>query len=195
MLSSLLSARLACGQIEEDIRAKKIRSASVKKNFRNLSESEWADIAHVCSSLKPARTTTKVLQGQQLPVGDFYGAWLECKLKTKAEANDLATGLVEAMDRREEKLLSTPAFAAALFLDPRYKVLLTPSMEQNAVKHLQALWLRLNPTGREDGPGEAEKDEKETDDSVEQFMRGGKKAQGSEPAARALLFSASVGTP
>lgn len=66
-----------------------------------LTEDEWTDIIDLTEALTPARITTNVLQAEQLTLGDFYGAWLTCKFKTK-KLEQFATSVVEAMDQREK---------------------------------------------------------------------------------------------
>lgn len=70
----------------------------------DLTEDEWLDILHLAEALRtPAKITTKVLQLEQLTLGDFYGEWLKFKFKTKKIGSAFATALYNAMVEREKK--------------------------------------------------------------------------------------------
>lgn len=84
-----------------------------------LTEFEWAEIVDLTEALKPAKVLTKQLQAEQLVLGDFFGDWLNCKLKTTKINTDFAKNLVIAMTEREKRLLSDDVFISAIFLDPR----------------------------------------------------------------------------
>lgn len=85
----------------------------------SFSEEEWEDIIELNHALEPAKVATKIFQLEQLTLGDFYGAWLTCKLETKKIGTPFASALVKALEKREKTLLSTDVFAAGILLDPR----------------------------------------------------------------------------
>jgi hypothetical protein len=88
-----------------------------------VTEEEWSDISQLAEALTPAKITTKMLQSEQLTLGDFYSQWINCKLKTKKIDTPFAVALLDAMTEREKKLLSNDAFVSAILLDPRYEFL------------------------------------------------------------------------
>jgi hypothetical protein len=98
----------------------------------NLSSSAWETVADVVKGLEHAKHATLLLQKEQLTVGDFYGIWLECKLKTKKVNTPLARALINHMERREINLLTSDVFVSAVFLDPRYSVLLDEQAKARA---------------------------------------------------------------
>lgn len=183
MLMLLLKARPGCQVIQDMIHTKKIKSRTIKKKFRNLCDEEWKQIEEVCGTLAPARNATKVLQREQLTVGDFYRTWLNCKCAVEANDNDLAKALAEAMKTREKVLLSSPVFSAAIYMDPRFKVMLKDeSVKTAAESHLQALWFRLHPISDsaeiQDGPvREEEVETEEENDPLELLLREAEKEQ------------------
>ena len=85
----------------------------------SLTEDEWAEIVDLAEALKPAKITTKTLQFEQLTMGDFYGAWIKCKLQTQKIGTTFAKKIVAAMNSRERILTSNDAFISAIFLDRR----------------------------------------------------------------------------
>ena len=48
-----------------------------------LAEDVWAQIDRLIEELVPSKICTKVLQAEQLTVGDFFGTWLKCKFETQ----------------------------------------------------------------------------------------------------------------
>lgn len=64
-------------------------------------ESIWAKVEMLIESLQPAQEATKMLQAEQLTIGDFYGAWLTCSMKTATISSPLAQALVQSMMKRE----------------------------------------------------------------------------------------------
>lgn len=121
MLESLTKVK---GSVEDDI-------------ADEFSEEDWAEVESILESLEPAMVATKILQGEQLTLGDMYGTWLECKMKLQRVGTPLADSIVQAMKNRERRevyarsnrllagqdkvppLFEYPGFLAAIFLDPR----------------------------------------------------------------------------
>lgn len=65
-------------------------------------------------------------------MGDFYGAWLACRIESIKIDTPLASLLAAAMKQREKLLLGNDTFCAALFLDPDCYVPNERRMLQNA---------------------------------------------------------------
>ena len=98
-----------------------------------VTEEQWLDILHLAEALTPSKITTKMLQSEQLTLGDFYSQWVNCKLKTNKIVTPFAVALFEAMAEREKKLLSNDAFVSAILLDPRYSF--SPSSFKNNIEN------------------------------------------------------------
>ena len=75
----------------------------------------------------PAKITTNIFQQEQLTAGDFYGAWMKCKAEVAALALTFGDRLVSCMEMRERALFDNDLFRSAIFLDPRYEVMLFDS--------------------------------------------------------------------
>ena len=90
--------------------------------------------------LELAKIATKSQQHEQLTFGDFFGIWLNCKLKIAkltSASFQLAQLLLSAMEKRETNLLKNNLCLASLYLDPRYKVFISDIDQIVATKHLQ----------------------------------------------------------
>lgn len=114
-----------------------------REETASWTDSMWAKVEGLIQSLQPAQEATKVLQTEQLTIGDFYGAWLTCSMKTSAIPSPLAQALVQSMKKRERNLCSTNIFCAALYMDHRYRLLLTPDQKYQARMHLCKTWKRI----------------------------------------------------
>ena len=58
-------------------------------------------------------------------MGDFFRAWLLCKISVKNFNTVASNVLYESMEKRESDLFKNDVFRAAIFMDPRYNVLLS----------------------------------------------------------------------
>lgn len=110
----------------------------------HLSPAEWITIESITKALTPAKITTKILQNEQLTMGDFYIEWLKCKIDTAKVKTNFADMLVSKMKDREKKLLENDTFLAAIYLDPRVNVLLTQTQKESAKSHLALTWSRMD---------------------------------------------------
>lgn len=70
---------------------------------------------------------------------------MDLKLKLENDGDELATWILNGMEFREAQkhIINSPSILPAVFLDPRYNVLLTPNQKEAACKHLTELWIRL----------------------------------------------------
>ncbi|KAJ1526567.1 hypothetical protein ONE63_008154 [Megalurothrips usitatus] len=111
---------------------------TAKKDLPNLTAREWALLDEVNAALEPAAIATKRMQAEQLTVGDFYGAWLVCREKTRALPSAMTAELTRRMEAREKDVLRTDAFAPAIFMDPPYRRHLEkdPDVAQQALVQL-----------------------------------------------------------
>ena len=96
--------------------------------------------------LEPSEIETKSLHYEQLTFGDFFGIWLNCKLKIAkltSTPSPLGQLLLSAMEKRETDLLKNDLFLASLYLNFRYKVFISEIDQIVASQHLQQTWDRL----------------------------------------------------
>ncbi|KAF2904456.1 hypothetical protein ILUMI_01717 [Ignelater luminosus] len=109
----------------------------------NLNNQEWNDVDILCEGLMPAKICRKILQKEQLTLTDFYANWLLCKIRTKALNSSISRNIVKNMTIRENHILSNDILLSAVFLDPRYKVILTDDQINRAIDHLSKLWTHI----------------------------------------------------
>lgn len=68
------------------------------------------------------------LQEQDITLSDAFGIYVEIKLRlkkiiaTELIKTNLAASMLNAVEKRFEKVLANPAMTAAIFLDPRYRL-------------------------------------------------------------------------
>lgn len=130
MLRSLLPLQDFC---------KEISTTSLKK-LKNFSQ--WTAIQKLCATLTPVKKCTKKLQYEQLTLSDFYGYWLECIIEIEKMNTSFSKLLLKFMRQRQSVLLNNDILLAAVFLDPRYKILLDENKIERAKDHLKKVWIR-----------------------------------------------------
>lgn len=131
MLIRLLELRPFCSDMER-----------TNKELK-LSDREWEKLVEITSSLEPARIATKILQDEQLTMGDLYSTWVKCQFATDKIDTPFAKCLVSQMKNREQKLFENKSFLAALLLDPRFNVILSVEQLAAAKSHLAKTWRQM----------------------------------------------------
>lgn len=92
-----------------------------------LNESDWEFCNIFLEVFKPDKVETKLLQAQNMCLGDFFKLWLDMMLRvehlTKSnEHTGLASCLQKHLREREEMMFSdNDTLLAALHLDPRFR--------------------------------------------------------------------------
>lgn len=106
-----------------------------------LSDSEWIEVENLEATLKPAYILTMKLQEEQLPLGDFFKAWLtlEVVLKKESEISAMAGDFLKCIERRESEIVNNDIMISALFLDPRFRRVLTLEQKSKAKQYLKYL--------------------------------------------------------
>lgn len=84
------------------------------------------------------------MQEEKLSLSEFFGCWLTCIIKTKKLNTVLAKNLFSCMQEREKILFDNDVLLSAIFLDPRYKIVLSETQVQKSIQHLQLLWRHMN---------------------------------------------------
>ena len=119
--------------------------AASKPNLHLLATT-WNAFFMLVAVLEPFKLAMKSLQYEQLTFGDFFGIWLNCKLKIAklvSTSSRLEQLLLSAMEKRETDLLKNDLFLASLYLDPQCKVFISKIDQIVATQHLQQTWDRL----------------------------------------------------
>lgn len=123
-------------------------SADIKELY--ISENDWQKIENICEILNPAYDISIKLQRKNLLLSDMFFAWYSCKLKAEKKLGALNMKFVTALKKRGEYLLNNSCVLAAVYLDPRYQILLSESEKELAKKHLLKAFeckTKLNTTG------------------------------------------------
>ncbi|XP_061415874.1 uncharacterized protein LOC133347541 [Lethenteron reissneri] len=141
-----------------------------------LDDNVWDRIECLLAALKPAKMATKHFQTEQLTIGDVYGAWIKCHLETANVKSIYSDALAIAMKKCEKQLLDSDAILAAVYMDPRYSVLLTDREAEKAKQHLCQTWTAVELCNRLAGDLQADRssDDDGTDrecDELERFLR------------------------
>lgn len=111
----------------------------------HLSAAHWAELDSLIAALKPAAIVTKQFQSPSLTLTDFFGIWINLRLKMQQMVNssNIVQQLFNAIKARENSVLANPIVLAAVCLHPRLKVLLSNDQTQLAINVLINLWERL----------------------------------------------------
>lgn len=108
-----------------------------------FAEKKWVKLYIIIDTLQPLSEATLRLRTEHLTLSDFYGIWIECKIKLRNLQNLFADVLYNELSKREPLLLESDCLLGAVYLDPRYKILLTTSQKMQAVQHLRNIWNQL----------------------------------------------------
>lgn len=88
-------------------------------------EADWIELDTILQILKPFESITTRLQAEQLTPFDFFGLWEELKYELIFfRGSEFADASLKGMDHREHFLYNELIFAS-VYLDPRYRFLLT----------------------------------------------------------------------
>lgn len=108
-----------------------------------LSDANRDDVDSLLEALKPIKILTRHVQAVQMSLSDFYGYYVKCRLQlSKNTTNEFAQLLAESMNMRQ-LLFSNNILLAAVYLDPRYQVLLSQEDRKGAQKHLAFLYKKI----------------------------------------------------
>lgn len=110
----------------------------------NLSDEEWEAVKKVVSILEHFAIQTKVLQGVQISLSDFYGGWARIKMNLSSFDDDLfARNLLSQMKKREKDLFDNSLLNASVYLDPRFQKYMPHENKENAISFLKHLYSRI----------------------------------------------------
>lgn len=109
---------------------------------RRLTQEDWMELDTILKVLQPFERITTRLQAEKITPSDFFGLWEELKFDlVECNGIELADNLRNCMRERELTLYNDIIFAS-VFLDPRYRFLLTERESQRFV-HLHRISIRL----------------------------------------------------
>ena len=92
----------------------------------------WSSLEDIGSVLEMPYSVTINLQAESLTPGAFLKEWCARKRILHKRETRLAQEIVSSMEKREEALLQNKRFLAGVFVNSRYRILLTPQQKENA---------------------------------------------------------------
>lgn len=111
---------------------------------KELREEDWNAIGDVVNVLAPLHELTLKLQKSQLLLGDFYKHWLELICQMEDLNSDMSKKVIHYLRIREKGLLEHDTMYAALFLDPRFRRLISVEKLARASQHLKKLVVKMH---------------------------------------------------
>lgn len=103
----------------------------------------WQVVEETVTAMRPFKEMTLKLQTENLLAGDFFAAWekLKISLGKQGSMNQecLSASLLRRMQAREPMVLNNDVFLAAVFCDPRYRLLLNSYDTQRAQTYLRGV--------------------------------------------------------
>lgn len=139
-----------------------IDEASNSDDSLKVTPTKWKTIEVIRDILHEPYMLTMALQREDYTLSDFYGDWLRTKRNLIKMGHSLADSIVLNMEKRENRIMNSNLMLAAVFLDPRYNMLLSKDQKDIAVAHLCQLWCRIqeiNPTNTNSTNNSQENDE------------------------------------
>lgn len=101
-----------------------------------LSIEDWFKYEELLKILKHPYIATVKMQAEQMTPSDFFALWLDLKLKLSKHKNiSFAKNILDGMEMREKekKILDAAPIVASVFLDSRYRVLLTTQQKHASI--------------------------------------------------------------
>lgn len=129
-----------------------LKSDLTHKNIHELflSDDEWAQLENLKTILLPFTLISKNVQSSSVTLSDFRAMWLNTKMKIQRQVNTntLAKNLLLEMKKFEPVLIDTPLMYAAMYLDPRYNILLEANQRITAENFLESMYQRIEANAR-----------------------------------------------
>ncbi|CAK1591073.1 unnamed protein product [Parnassius mnemosyne] len=108
-----------------------------------LPDETWNDLDLFLKSMLPGKKLTKILQKEQLTMGDFYIEWMKCQFELQKINTLLARQIICHMKHRQDVLFDNNAFLSAIYLDPRVNSTLTNEQQSIAQTNLINLYIHI----------------------------------------------------
>lgn len=105
----------------------------------NLSPYVWEELKNLADLLAKPYAVTIRLQKQDITPGEFMKQWCNLKYDFEKNGGKIAMDILESMKDREKKLMENHLLLAAIYVDPRYRILLPAPVEENKEKAKAAL--------------------------------------------------------
>ena len=107
-----------------------------------LSDQEWEKLAHLVAVLSIPKKATIAIQREDMTPGECLLEWREAVFRLQKLGGDLALEIARCIKAREQRLFESKIFEAAIWIDPRARVLLEDGQKETAKATLHSLFLR-----------------------------------------------------
>ncbi len=108
----------------------------------HLTEFEWSKVERLASLLQLPYEATLRLQSASLCPGEFIKAWRGVIFQLEKRDDPLSDDIVTSLKQREVFLLANELILAGIWVDPRYRVLLTDDQKKKAKEALRTVYFR-----------------------------------------------------
>lgn len=113
-----------------------------------VSPQDWEECVELVNILKLPYVATLRMQKEKYVPADFYGDWINLKLQLEKMPHVVvARNLLKNMIKRENGLINAPCVLASVFIDPKFKILLSDQQAAVAIDHLTKIRSHLKIDG------------------------------------------------
>lgn len=109
----------------------------------HLTDQEWAKLEDMVHLLEIPYKATIGLQKEKLTPGECFLKWKEVTFNLAKVQSPLSLAIIDSMNLRERKLLENSIFLAAVWIDSRARVFLTPEQKNDAKEAFVKMHQRL----------------------------------------------------
>lgn len=123
----------------------------------NLTEAQWQELEGLKALLHPFYISTIKIQKEDLTPGEFLAEWRYLKNFVTSRGGLIAEGIKLSMERRESWLLKNKVFLAAIYVDPKYRILIKDSLHEarSALCEIAIKVKAIDPDNSEESSSEA----------------------------------------
>lgn len=119
--------------------------AAINNKFQ-VSDETWQQIEKLHEPLKVVAETMVKIQAENFTLSDAYGQWITLREDLKSiECTPFVSTLLTSMETRGSPLMTTTLMVTAVFLDPRFHLLLSEREKYQAMLFLKRLADRTLP--------------------------------------------------
>jgi len=108
----------------------------------HLSSTTWSSLEELLSVLEMPYNVTLKLQAENLTSGGFMKEWCSLKHTLTKKKITLASEILKSMEKREKSLFQNKLFLAGVFVDVRYRILLSEEQMKVAKEGLMEVALK-----------------------------------------------------
>lgn len=108
-----------------------------------MTEHQWEEVMGLEHILKFPYVVTKRLQETSLTPGIFYKEWRNLTYKLGQTGGMFAESIKFSMERREKTLMNNDVLLSAIFVDPKYRILLNEEQLQRAREALCEIAIQM----------------------------------------------------